>query len=143
MLAAVITLLIDRELPKLINESSQRQGTKSGPVRSRVRIRAPRYLDTCVLAVVSSVSGDVEVPIRFRFRQAAPHVRSVHGRTASAAAKAEGVLGHANIKTTQIYMHYARDEQDVALVSSAFASPQSEPRQGPERTTGRASRTKE
>jgi integrase len=43
-------------------------------------------------------------------------------------------LGHADIKTTQIYMHYAPDEHEVAMVNDAFSSvPPSSPRLSPVR----------
>jgi integrase len=32
-------------------------------------------------------------------------------------------LGHADVKTTQIYMHYAPSEREVAMVNEAFAPP--------------------
>jgi len=31
-------------------------------------------------------------------------------------------MGHADTKTTQIYVHYARSEHEIQLVDDAFAS---------------------
>jgi hypothetical protein len=35
--------------------------------------------------------------------------------------------GHADIKTTQIYMHYAPDEHEIALVNEGFSQEVVEP----------------
>jgi site-specific recombinase XerD len=37
-------------------------------------------------------------------------------------------LGHADVKTTQIYMHYAPSEHEVDIVNSAFGTKPAPPR---------------
>jgi site-specific recombinase XerD len=37
-------------------------------------------------------------------------------------------MGHADVKTTQIYMHYAPSEHEVDIVNSAFGTKPAPPR---------------
>ena len=38
-------------------------------------------------------------------------------------------LGHADLKTTQVYAHYARSEVELKLVNQAFGTPRSKPQE--------------
>jgi integrase len=71
-----------------------------------------RFKEACVDAGVSVITFH-ELRHTFATRMAAQGVPL---------RKLQEWLGHADIKTTQIYMHYAPDEHEIAMINEAFAA---------------------
>jgi integrase len=76
-----------------------------------------RFQEACVDAKVNVITFH-ELRHTFATRMAAQGVPL---------RKLQEWLGHADIKTTQIYMHYAPDEHEIALVNEGFSGEVAEP----------------
>lgn len=102
------------------------------PSRRRARVRTPAH-GISLRAIndphplLSSAQpgrcGSASLP------RSPPHVRDAHGRIRRADANLQEWMGHASLKTTEIYAHYAPQPQEQEWVERAFGRADDEPDQ--------------